>query len=55
MTYTEFVNAVREAGWTDSGDAQHRGICSLWKRIFPDVARIEELEATIEILEQRRQ
>lgn len=54
MRFEEFVSAVREAGWTDNGDAQHRGICSLWKRIFPEVARIEELEVTIEILEQMR-
>ena len=50
MTYTEFVNAVREGGWTDSGDAQHKGIRNLWEQLFPEHAMIETLEQDVERL-----
>lgn len=35
MIYDEFVDALKTAGWKDTGDAQHTGAWLLWRRIFP--------------------
>ena len=45
MLKDEFIDALIEAGWVSSNDAQHEGASELWERLFPTAARMaKELE-----------
>lgn len=33
MTFEEFVEALRKAGWVSRGDAQHKNIRELWDEL----------------------
>lgn len=42
MRLKDFIEAMHDAGWRDSCDAQHYGIKALHKQLFPVIAEMEE-------------
>lgn len=42
MKLKDFIEALTEAGWEATSDAQHEGIKSLHEQIFPVVSGLEE-------------
>lgn len=41
MRLQEFINALTNAGWRDTNDAQHEQIAFLHESLFPTVAALE--------------
>ena len=41
MKKQDFIDALYEAGWDSTADAQHSEIEKLWASIFPCVAALE--------------
>jgi len=50
MKLEDFIDALNEAGWQATTDAQHEKIEKLWRKLFPLAA---ELEDDIQILVER--
>lgn len=42
MKSQEFIDAVYNAGWRPSLDAQHSEIYALWRKLFPTAASLED-------------
>lgn len=42
MRFDKFLDALHEAGWRSTADAQHTGIYELWKQLFPSVYELEK-------------
>jgi len=42
MRFNYFVEALIESGWRPTLDAQHTEIKTLWKKMFPVLAQVEE-------------
>ena len=42
MKFDDFVNALYDAGWGSSSDAQHSRIKELWRKLWPVIADLEE-------------
>jgi hypothetical protein len=42
MKRQEFIDALYEAGWEASHDAQWSGAGKLWRKIYPSVAAIQD-------------
>lgn len=36
MVFEDFIDALQDAGWRDTCDAQHAGALALWQKIFND-------------------
>ena len=41
MRFTDFINELGKAGWQDTGDAQHKNIEHLHRKLFPVIAQLE--------------
>jgi hypothetical protein len=41
MRSQQFIDALNEAGWRPTHDAQHDQIIELWAKLFPTVAELE--------------
>lgn len=42
MRFDKFLDALHEAGWRSTADAQHTGVYELWKQLFPSVYELEK-------------
>jgi hypothetical protein len=50
MKRQQFIDALQEAGWEATHDAQWSGADKLWRKIFPSVAAIhDEMNSEIEV------
>lgn len=47
MRFDKFLDALHEAGWRSTADAQHTGIYELWKQLFPSVYELEKSWQTV--------
>lgn len=42
MKKQEFIDALYEAGWSSPCDAQHENIGKLWRKMHPELAKMED-------------
>ena len=42
MKFDDFIKALQDAGWKNTGDAQYSEIKKLWRKMFPVIAELED-------------
>ncbi len=56
MKFGKFLEALNDAGWRGTCDAQHTEIFKLWQKLFPAAAEYRaELEEALDALEEMRE
>ena len=56
MRFTDFIIELGKAGWQATGDAQHKNIEHLHRKLFPVIAQLENenVELSEQIIEHNR-
>lgn len=47
MRFTDFIKELDDAGWHGVGDAQHKNIEYLHRKLFPVIAELEDENASL--------